>query len=143
MKQRDPSVILKAILPFVLIFSGSLTTFAQTSETPRETPFLIQVETTEDGVKLTGVAGCAFINLAFTLRPGRAQAVNQYGMTTIDEHISPSSEKLANFLFTISRTRDGLSFEGIQGTAWKKLSFSCPDTECRQLIDQNGMTDGW
>jgi hypothetical protein len=45
------------------------------------------------------------------------------------------------FLFLINKTKDGLTFEGVKGTAWKSLSFSCPNGRCHQFIDQNGMTE--
>jgi hypothetical protein len=64
-------------------------------------------------------------------------------MTSIEEHKDPMDDKLANFLFTVKRTKDGLEFEGLKGTAWQELTFSCSDTGCKQLIDGSGMTNGW
>jgi hypothetical protein len=45
-----------------------------------------------------------------------------------------------DFLFSIERTGDGIKLVGMNGTAWKELSFSC-DGECEQWIDEYGMTD--
>lgn len=44
-------------------------------------------------------------------------------------------------LFTLEKTKNGLSLKGIEGTAWTDLSFSCPDSRCDQAIDQKGMTN--
>ena len=47
-------------------------------------------------------------------------------------------DNLASFRFTIKKVKGGLALEGIDGTAWKKLNFSCL-IKGTQLIDQNGM----
>jgi hypothetical protein len=135
--------MMKTIFSSFLILAAVSTTLAQAPDVSHPANFLILVETTDDGVKFSGEAGCAFTQLTFTLRPGRKQAVNQYGMTSIEEHKDPMDDKLANFLFTVKRTKDGLEFEGLKGTAWQELTFSCSDTGCKQLIDGSGMTNGW
>jgi hypothetical protein len=48
-------------------------------------------------------------------------------------------QNLANFLFTIEKTENGISLVGMEGTSWKTLSFSLAKN-ARQAIDQNGMT---
>jgi bla regulator protein BlaR1 len=114
---------------------------SQTDSTPELTKFLILVETTDDGIILTSEQGCAFKKLTFTLKDDNTQAVDQFGMSSLNRDKTVKNSNLANFLFTIKKTKEGLSFEGIEGTAWKKLSFSCPKGKCYQYIDQYGMTD--
>jgi hypothetical protein len=62
-------------------------------------------------------------------------------MSSLKRDKTVKDANFANFLFTIKKTKEGLSFEGIEGTAWKKLSFSCPKGVCHQYIDQRGMTE--
>lgn len=122
-------------LSVFLMIGAYHSVFSQTETTPELAKFLILVETTDDGIKLTGQQGCVFKILTFTLNAGKSQAINQFGMT------SQEVSKVSNFLFTIKKTKDGLSFEGLKGTAFKKLSFSCPKANCHQAIDQSGMTE--
>ncbi|HEY5591226.1 MAG TPA: hypothetical protein VIK55_09435 [Paludibacter sp.] len=122
-------------LSVFLMIGAYNSVFSQTETTPELTKFLILVETTDDGIKLTGQQGCAFKELTFTLKADKSQAIDQFGMTSKEE------SKGSGFLFTIKKTKDGLSFEGLKGTYFKKLSFSCPKGNCHQAIDQRGMTE--
>ena len=99
--------------------------------------FLILVETTNEGIKLTSMGGCAWKELSFNNPGTKPQAIDEYGMT-----VNKTKEESASsrFLFTISKTENGLSFQGIKGTAWERLTFSCPKGNCHQAIDQYGMT---
>jgi hypothetical protein len=71
----------------------------------------------------------------------QSQSIDQFGMNT-EQRIEKNKDKnLADFLFSITKTKEGISLVGIKGTSWKELSFSCPEDGCKQLIDENGMTD--
>jgi len=61
-------------------------------------------------------------------------------MTTLETHRPAMSSNVDNILFTIKKTNDGFSFEGIEGTAWKTLSSTYSKSICHQKIDQNGIT---
>lgn len=126
-------ITVRIALSVFLMIGAYNSVFSQTETTPELTKFLILVETTADGIKLTGQQGCIFKELTFTLKAGNSQAIDQFGMT------SKEGSKGSSFLFTIKKTKDGLSFEGLKGTAFKKLSFSCPEGNCHQAIDQRGM----
>jgi|SRR5665647_173501 len=126
-------ITVRIALSVFLMIGAYNSVFSQTETTPELTKFLILVETTADGIKLTGQQGCIFKELTFTLKTGNSQAIDQFGMT------SKEGSKGSSFLFTIKKTKDGLSFEGLKGTAFKKLSFSCPESNCHQAIDQQGM----
>lgn len=135
LKNSGQILIFRIVLSVILMTGSYNTVFSQTETTPELTKFLILVETTDDGIKLTGQQGCVFKELSFTLKAGNSQAIDQFGMT------SKEISKGSGFLFTIIKTNDGLSFEGLKGTAFKKLSFSCPKYNCHQAIDQRGMIE--
>ena len=128
-------ITFRIALSAFLMIAAYNSVFSQTETTPELTKFLILVETTDDGIKLTGKQGCVFKELTFTLKADKSQAIDQFGMTSKEE------SKGSSFLFTIKKTKDGLSFEGLKGTYFKKLSFSCPKGNCHQAIDQRGMTE--
>jgi hypothetical protein len=128
-------ITFRIALSAFLMIAAYNSVFSQSETTPELTKFLILVETTDDGIKLTGQQGCVFKELTFTLKADKSQAIDQFGMTSKEE------SKGSSFLFTIKKTKDGLSFEGLKGTYFKKLSFSCPKGNCHQAIDQRGMTE--
>ena len=121
---------------FVVICLGNSAN-AQTSCNLEASKFILLVENTEDGVKLTSNKGCAFAELTFSLREGQVQEIDQFGMRSANDK-AVKDKSLASFRFTVKKTKDGFAFEGIEGTSWKKLSFTCP-VNTSQLIDQNGM----
>ena len=110
---------------------------AQTCCNLETSEFILLVENTKDGIKLTSNEGCAFTTLTFTLREGQVQEIDQFGMRSANDKVV-KDKSLASFRFTVKKTKDGFAFEGIEGTSWKKLSFTCP-VNTSQLIDQNGM----
>lgn len=129
----------KAVL---ILFLAVATYGVGTSQTGNElSKFQIYVEVTNDGIKLTGKEGCAFKELFFTIGQNRTQAIDQYGMITVERHQSTTEGKLANFLFTVKKTDNGVRFVGIEGVGWSKESFDCTDGNCGEFyIDQNAVT---
>jgi hypothetical protein len=113
---------------------------AQNGLTTKEAKFLIVVETTNNPVKLTCKEGCAWKELSFPLALNNLQPIDQNGMASMKSHKATEDSTLSSFYFTITKTKDGLSFKGLEGTAWKDLSFSCSKNKCHQPINQNGMT---
>ena len=116
---------------------------AQTESTLEASKFLILIENTKDGIKLTSRKGCAFKELSFSLKVGQTQEIDQFGMRNPSDKVRVvNDDNLASFRFKITKINDGtaleVSIEGIEGTSWKKLSFSIPDSS--QLIDENGMS---
>jgi len=138
---RQISSIISIILFCILSIGANQKLFAQEEVTPELSKFVILVETTNDGIKLTNIEGSAFKELAFSLTTNKKQCVDQYGMSSVKKHKSVNDDNFANFIFKIKKTKKGIKLEGIEGTAWKNLSFSCPNGVCHQYIDQNGMTD--
>lgn len=124
---------------FAFIALGALFVLtSQKTAEPKISNFTILVETPENGIKLTCKEGCAFKELFFSSIPFKAQAVNQFGTTKVGDEVEFKDDKIADFLFVVEKSSSGLTFKGLRGTAWTELSFSCPDGNCSQWIDQNG-----
>jgi hypothetical protein len=115
-------------------------------ETEELAEFLIVLERTDDKIHLSCKQGCLFKELSFSqfidfwnlFTFSRPQGINEGGMTSILSN--KTVDENSDFLFTIKKTKEGIQLKGIKGTAWKSLSFSCPDNNCQQAIDQYGMT---
>lgn len=127
----------KIFLILAVVLYLGINANAQTESDSTSSKFLLLIENTEDGIKITSSKGCAFKELTFSLKEGQIQEIDQFGIRCSDDEIV-KDDNLTLFRFTIKKVEGGLSFEGIDGTTWKKLSFSCP-INCSQLIDQNGM----
>ena len=115
---------------------------AQTESVFEASKFLLLIENTKDGIKLTSRKGCAFKELSFSLKKGQTQEIDQFGMRDANDKVV-KDDNLASFRFKITKINDGtalnVALEGIEGTTWEKLSFSVPNGS--QLIDQNGMLE--
>lgn len=127
----------------MILMTGAFSSAFSKSDKSEQAKFIILVEKTKDGIKLSGVQGCAFKELSFSLKENTPQAIDQFGMSSLKRDKPEKDSSLANFLFTIKKTMEGFSLEGLEGTTWKELSFSCSGT-CRQFIDETGvnLTDG-
>lgn len=113
---------------------------SQTESMAQSSKFLILIETTNQGLKLTSKEGCAWKELTFTIKQDKSQAIDMFGMTTVNRDNPKEDQSLSDFLFIITKTKEGISLKGKNGTAWTDLSFSCPKGQCHQYIDFNGMT---
>jgi hypothetical protein len=102
--------------------------------------FEITIEKTDKGLKMHSSEGSAWIDLSFSLTADKPQAIDEYGMTSVGQVNSEKDPKLADYLFTITDTKDGITLAGIEGTAWKVLNFTLSDNG-KQTINQFGMTD--
>ncbi|MFZ1807339.1 MAG: hypothetical protein WAU36_08970 [Cyclobacteriaceae bacterium] len=130
-------------LTMIAIFGAvlSLTAFS-VYDTPRhdapESEFLILISDTDNGLQLVCEEGCVWTALSFSLKEGKQQLIDQYGMASQER---PSQNEItSNFLLSIQRTEAEFHLEGKKGTSWTVLNFSCPSDTCSQYIDQNGMT---
>ncbi|MFA5436136.1 MAG: hypothetical protein WC372_08885 [Candidatus Neomarinimicrobiota bacterium] len=105
---------------------------------PNLKAFKIVVEKTGTGIKMKSLEGSAWLDLLFSLNNYRPQAIDEYGMTALNAVSSNKDAGLADFLFTVTKTENGIELKGIEGTAWTELSFSLAENE-KQAIDQNGL----
>ena len=123
---------------FVMTFNSESIAQEQNSNDLKE--FKITIERTDNGLKLQSSKGSAWIDLGFSLVINKPQAIDEYGMTELGKVSTNKDPKLADYLFTITKTKDGITLTGIEGAAWKELSFSLQKNG-RQAIDQFGMTE--
>lgn len=125
------------ILTISLMGCSSLKNTEQKSSELKE--FKVIVEKTDNGIKMQSVKGSAWVKMAFRLNNYQPQAIDEYGMTELKKNSLDKDANLADFLFTISKTENGIVLKGIEGTAWTDLTFSL-DENGKQAIDQFGMT---
>ena len=125
------------IAAFVLTASSEL--IAQEKKADDLKSFKVVVEKTENGIKMQSIKGSAWVDLSFSINNDKPQAIDEYGMTELNKISSDKDSNLTNFLFTITKTENGIVLKGIEGTAWTDLSFSLLENR-KQAIDQFGMT---
>lgn len=117
--------------------------FGQARNSTEISEFLFVIEAVDDKVSLSCMEGCAWKVLGFKTSSGNnPQHIDQYGMTIQPKNntaIKSDKSDLANFLFTLERTKNRIKLEGKAGSAWNNLSFLCPEDGCNQAIDQYGM----
>lgn len=123
---------------FVITASSCL--MAQEKKSTDLKDFKIVIEKTKNGIKMQSFKGSAWINLTFSINNNSTQAIDEYGMTTLDQISSEKDVNLADFLFTVSKTENGIALKGIEGTAWTDLSFSLSENG-KQEINQFGMVN--
>jgi hypothetical protein len=139
---KNSQTILNILLYALLLLGTSSRALAQEDVHVKVAKFSILVETVGDEIKLSCSEGCAWKQLSFSSSVKKdAQAVDQFGMTTIPRNALKEDPLIANFLFTIKRTKEGVTLEGKEGTIWPSLTFDCPGGKCKHPIDGWGMAD--
>lgn len=138
-KSNIERILSKTLIAFFAI------TFSSESMGQEEIPtdlreFEITIEQSDNGLKMQSSKGSSWINLGFSLDNDKPLAIDEYGMTELENVSTNKNLKLADYLFTIIKTKDGFTLTGIEGTAWKELSFSLPKNS-KQSINQFGMTE--
>ena len=121
-------------LPIVFQIQGKANTKKEFGEIKN---FKISIERTEDGIKMMGLKGTAWTNLAFTIDDFQPQAIDEYGMTSVNNTSTKTDDKFADFSFTITKTDDLIFLKGLKGTAWTELKFSLGKDDI-QIINQKG-----
>ena len=81
--------------------------------------FIVLIQTTEgNGIEMKCKEGCAWKTLTYkSSDESRIQAIDEYGMADLGEVEPRKSAKLADFLFTIQRTDNGVLLKAMEGTA--------------------------
>ncbi|MBI9057850.1 MAG: hypothetical protein JEZ01_08745 [Labilibaculum sp.] len=128
-----------SLLIAVFVLAASSDLMAQEKGSTDLKDFKVVLEKTENGIKMQSIKGSAWIDLSFSCNTDLPQAIDEYGMTTLDKVSSDKDSKLADFLITIMITENGIVLKGIEGTAWTDLSFSLAEND-KQAIGQFGMT---
>lgn len=132
--------LIQNLLIALVVLTVSSELIAQEKKSTDLKDFKVVVEKTEIGIKMQSIDGSAWIDLSFNINNDRPQAIDEYGMTELDKVSSSKDSNLADFLFTITKTENGIILKGIEGTAWTDLSFSLAENG-KQAIDQFGMTE--
>ena len=101
--------------------------------------FLIVIETSDAEIHMKCNTGYSWKNLSFTyMSHSEPQAIDQYGMTTLDPIAKTSTPD--DFMFTIIHSeKEGVILKGIKGTAWKELTYNLGPVKT-QAINGYGMT---
>ena len=128
------------LLIALLILTTSSELFSQDKKSTDLTDFKVVIEITDNGIKLISEKGCAWKELTFSIIDKKQQAIDEYGMVELDKNHSKKTDGLADFLFTLTKTKNEIELKGIKGTAWTNLSFSLLKNQ-KQAVDQFGITD--
>lgn len=139
MKSTPKTHVAKSVLAS-LLFLFSFGLMAQEKSAADLKDFKITIEKTADGIKMQSWDGSAWIDLGFSLSNNKPQAIDEFGMTSLGKVSPHKDSNLADFLFTITKKKDQIILTGIEGTAWKELSFPLAVNE-KATINQFGMTE--
>jgi hypothetical protein len=129
---------LSSIILFLLTLSSAL--LAQEQQSTDLKDFKITIEKTQNGLKMQSLNGSAWIDLSFRIDNNYPQAINEFGMTQVNKISSIKDPNLAGYLFTITKTKNEIILNGIEGTAWQELSITLPKNG-KLTIDQFGITE--
>ena len=142
MKTSKKSKLLQLIVLLLVTTLSSSDFYGQEKEEIKLSDFLVVVQTSDSNkIIMECEEGCAWKTLTYTLNGNSdLQAIDEYGMADLKNVKSQKVSDLSNFLFTIQKSENKLSFKGIEGTAWTELSFTLEPQE-KQAIDQMGMTE--
>ena len=133
------SIFIKSFIAmFLLGLSSELMAQKQISSDIKV--FKIKIERTDTGLKIRSLKGSAWLDLSFILTDDKPQAIDEYGMTQLNKVSTDKDDNLADYLFTITKTKEGVKLTGVEGTAWKELSFTLPKNG-QQAVDKFGMTE--
>ena len=132
-------LLTKSLLAFFFLTVIS-EVIAQAQQSTDLKNFKIIIERDENGINIKSLEGSAWIDLSFSIANNKPQAIDEYGMTKIDKVSSAKDSNLADYLFTITKTKSGITLAGIEGTAWKELNFTLSKNG-KQMIDRFGMTE--
>ncbi|WP_338731708.1 hypothetical protein [Mangrovimonas cancribranchiae] len=101
-------------------------------------PFKLVIEHSNQGFSLTSLKGTIWKKLSFSLKSDTSQIIDEYGLLSSGTTSKVAPPNLTDFLFTITKTADGVLLKGLEGTAWTELSFSLP-VKGKQLFTHEGM----
>ncbi|RSK39864.1 hypothetical protein [Mangrovimonas spongiae] len=105
----------------------------------RLAPFKLVIKhNTNHDFTLTSLKGTIWKNLSFTLKSDTPQVIDEYGLLSSGTTSKVAPPNLTDFLFTITKTADGVLLKGLEGTTWTELSFSLPKNS-KQLFTHKGM----
>jgi len=129
---------MKKIFFLIFIAAASLSCGSKKDKNKVSNDFRIKFVSLKDAVvKLECTQGCDWTELSWAKNNNRPQAINAYGLINNDEPVNLKDD-LPDFKFIIEPTDNGATLESLNGTNWRKLSFSCLN-DCNQWVDYNGL----
>lgn len=128
-----------SILIMTLILLTATCELIAQEKTTELKDFKVIIEKSDNGIKMKSEKGSAWIDLCFSLKNFKPQAVDEYGITELENISENKDENIADFLFMITKTENGIELNGIEGTAWTELKFFLVKNK-KQAINQFGMT---
>ncbi|GGF37461.1 hypothetical protein [Echinicola rosea] len=131
-------LVLKSILFAAMLFLGSngSETVNDDQNAEKLADFEMTVMFEGHKVMMTSTKGCAWEELGFS---GYDEVIiDQSGFRTFVNGPTSLEGSSSPFLFTLTKTKEGLALSGLKGTAWKKLSFSLSEGDTAS-IDEMGM----
>lgn len=121
------------LISFLLLFCQHQHSFAQKTQELKLSQFEISIEHSANNTfTLLCKKGCNWTRLSFSdVNPYKVYHVNEFGMEKGNDE--------AHFGFTIQCHKEEIILNSYEGTAWTKLTFSCPNGKAAQSIDEFGM----
>lgn len=136
--QRIYIVLGILIIGAITLYVGSSFT-NQNKRTTESSEFVISIKTNGNKIIMKSEKGCAWEELTYTLiEKNEMQVIDEHGVGSLNNVSTNKKDSLAHFLFKIEKTKQGLKLKGIEGTAWKELSFTLRKNRF-QKIDNLGM----
>lgn len=131
---------LKSVIPVLLTISLIISGYQLNGQSNLTNPgpkFKIEIQNTKNGISLGGIDGCAWTTLAFNIEVGQSQNIDNFGMVGKNDPTAVNTFSHSDFLFSITKTKDGISLDGIKGTSWVHLSFTLPVGK-KTVFDESG-----
>lgn len=127
----------------ILLLSFSLIcSLGQAQKEHRELDnFEVNLRISNDKIVLLNKKGSAWKKLTFS-KTKLPQAIDEYGMTELvngKNKRRKSEIELADYTFTIHEKDGEIILEGIEGTAWINLTYTCNKKSCGININELGM----
>lgn len=129
----------RTIIAFLFLCFSNVV-FAQQQTDSNEKDFKITIQKTRKGLKLSSEIGSAWSNLSFSLKDYSPMAIDENGMAKSDKISTEKNAEHADYLFTITKTLDGVKLTGMKGTAWEELSFKLSKNG-KKTINQLGLIE--
>ncbi|SEA03157.1 hypothetical protein [Bizionia paragorgiae] len=130
--------LIKTVCISACLVLGSTELMAQDKNSQQPNDFRIIIEKSGNQIKMESDKGAAWVKLSLSPDNTTPQTIDEYGITDVNNVNSKKDPKLADFLFTITKTKNGVKLKGIEGTDWKDLEFSLIADQ-KQMINRSGV----
>jgi len=128
---------LLSLLSLAIALLFSINTTAQHDHKSTKKDFTILVETTDNGIKMKCIRGCAWENLSFSINGRNAQSVDQFGTFNAESKRQIADPKHLDFEFSIARKNNAFVLHGLKGTNWQTLNII--NSKNGQFFNKDGL----